>query len=85
MYQQIGLKCPACKDIIYSNSRHDMEWCLCGQLYIDGGYDYIHAGGRLDATEVTRMVPDKNGKRDQPYYYKDEPARAAVLQQRARD
>ena len=85
MYQQIGLKCPACKDIIYSNSRHDFEVCLCGELFIDGGYDYIRSGGVYGATTVTRMVPDKKGKRDQPFYYKDEPERAAVLAQRARD
>ncbi len=35
-----AIKCPSCGDIIYSRARHDMRWCNCGEVAIDGGFDY---------------------------------------------
>lgn len=32
--------CPECGDIIYSRARHDFHSCSCGQVAIDGGFDY---------------------------------------------
>jgi len=34
------LKCPACKKYVYSLHRHDFQWCPCGKLALDGGFDY---------------------------------------------
>jgi len=36
----ITIQCPNCKDIVYSRSRHDCRGCFCGQVAIDGGFDY---------------------------------------------
>lgn len=34
------LKCPACKKFVYSLNRHDFQWCPCGKLALDGGFNY---------------------------------------------
>lgn len=44
MIEQKGIKCPSCEDEIYSNSRHDFVSCSCGEVFIDGGFDYIRVG-----------------------------------------
>ena len=80
MYQQVGMKCPACGDVIYSNSQHDFEECLCGALYIDGGYEYTRVGWDGDTRpgaieRVSRMVDRKAQER----YYGDEPERRDQL------
>lgn len=36
-----AIKCPKCGDTIYSRSRHDMHWCSCKNIAIDGGGDYV--------------------------------------------
>ena len=35
------IKCPSCRDIIYSRTRHDFHFCTCGSIAIDGGFDYL--------------------------------------------
>jgi len=35
-----AIKCLSCGDIIYSRARHDMRWCSCKMIAIDGGFDY---------------------------------------------
>lgn len=37
-------KCPECGDVIYSRARHDWRSCTCGNIYIDGGFDYVRGG-----------------------------------------
>jgi hypothetical protein len=36
----LALQCKLCGDIIYSRARHDFHYCSCGNVYIDGGFDY---------------------------------------------
>ena len=37
-----AIKCPLCKDIVYSRARHDYRRCSCDSVAIDGGQnDYI--------------------------------------------
>jgi hypothetical protein len=33
--------CPKCKDIIYSRASHDFHYCSCGEVAVDGGFDYL--------------------------------------------
>lgn len=33
--------CPVCKDEIYSRSRHDFHYCSCGEVAVDGGFEYM--------------------------------------------
>lgn len=35
-----AIRCPKCRDVIYSRARHDFRWCECGLIGIDGGFDY---------------------------------------------
>lgn len=41
---QRGIQCPRCKEIIFSNSRHDFVACNCGACFIDGGFSYNRQG-----------------------------------------
>ena len=41
-----AIRCPECGDVIYSRTRHDFRNCSCGNVYIDGGLDYIRVGGK---------------------------------------
>ena len=44
MYRN-AVQCAKCKDIIHSKHRHDFVYCSCKSIYIDGGMDYLRAGG----------------------------------------
>ena len=35
------IKCKKCGDIIQSKHRHDMVWCSCHSVAVDGGTDYF--------------------------------------------
>lgn len=37
-------KCLLCGEIIYSNNVHDYKTCKCGNLSVDGGFDYLRRG-----------------------------------------
>lgn len=67
MTVQKGLRCGACNDTVYSNSRHDWERCECGAVFIDGGFDY-HRWGGTGWEWVEREVD----RATLPHYYDDE-------------
>ena len=69
-----AITCSECGDTIYSRARHDMRWCSCGRLFVDGGFDYLRLGGpaieeiavedvEVDATEE-ELYNDWNEKVD---------------------
>ncbi len=35
-----AILCPDCGDVVQSKSRHDLQWCTCGNNFTDGGDDY---------------------------------------------
>lgn len=39
-------QCKLCKDIIESTHRHDFVRCKCGEIFVDGGKDYLKRGAR---------------------------------------
>jgi len=39
------IKCWKCGDTITSEHRHDMVWCKCGAIAIDGGDSYTRITG----------------------------------------
>lgn len=66
-----SIKCPECKDIIYSRTRHDLRHCSCGKCFIDGGFDFIRVSGeeailRILEIKATpkELYDDWNLKRD---------------------
>jgi hypothetical protein len=44
-------RCRRCGDEIESTHRHDMRWCSCGAIAVDGGLHYARRCGDLDAIE----------------------------------
>jgi hypothetical protein len=38
------LQCTNCKDVIQSQYRRHFAACHCGQVYTDGGDDYVRVG-----------------------------------------
>ena len=33
--------CLNCHDVIFSRARHDFRTCSCGNISVDGGFDYM--------------------------------------------
>lgn len=48
----LTLKCPNCHTAIQSRSVHDFRQCKCGDLFVDGGNDYLRYGGNADMGKV---------------------------------
>ena len=57
--------CAVCGDAIYSRARHDMRYCSCGHLAVDGGFDYIKMSGNQNDG---RAIVPVNATRRQLYY-----------------
>ena len=39
-----GIVCPSCKEFIYSRAHYDCHYCSCGEVMVDGGFDYLRIG-----------------------------------------
>jgi len=39
-------KCLKCGDIIESKHVHDFVTCKCGEIFVDGGKDYLRRGAK---------------------------------------
>lgn len=37
-----------CKDIIESKYVHDFKWCVCRNIAVDGGLEYLRRVGNLE-------------------------------------
>ena len=46
------MMCGKCQNVITSMWRHDFKFCACGELFVDGGGDYLRYGGKalMDGT-----------------------------------
>jgi hypothetical protein len=44
-----AVKCLKCKSIVFSRARHDFRTCECGDVSIDGGFDYCKLSHKTDA------------------------------------
>jgi hypothetical protein len=47
---QNAIHCLECDSIVYSVMRHDMAYCICGKVSIDGGKDYTKIGTSTGAS-----------------------------------
>ena len=54
-----AIKCPKCKVVIFSRARHDYRMCPCGEISVDGGFDYFKVGfkGETLPRVIRKMVP----------------------------
>jgi len=58
-----AIKCPTCKDVIFSRARHDFHYCTCGAMFVDGGFDYLRYGGEaFDNVEFINLELDETKK-----------------------
>ena len=59
-------RCKLCNDIIESTHRHDFVRCKCGEIFVDGGLEYLRRGansfdnfiGLSETVEEEIEVPD---------------------------
>ena len=42
------IQCKKCKDIIESKYFHDFKWCVCRNIAVDGGLEYLRRVGNLE-------------------------------------
>lgn len=42
-----AIRCRKCDTVIESKHRHDLRWCPCKSVFVDGGLEYERAGGEL--------------------------------------
>lgn len=56
-----AIRCPKCRDVIYSRARHDCRQCGCGFVAIDGGFDYLKVSMKtpLNLIVVGQFPPEK--------------------------
>jgi hypothetical protein len=53
-------KCKLCEDVIESRHRHDFVECKCGEIFLDGGDDYLRAGAKkVENFVLLKGVEDK--------------------------
>lgn len=50
-----AITCPSCKQTIYSRARHDYHSCECGDVFVDGGFDYLRYGRKDQVPEITKV------------------------------
>ena len=61
-----ALICRKCNSIIYSTCRHDMRFCECKSIAIDGGFDYCQQTGNPDDYVEIRL-PILKATKDELY------------------
>ena len=42
------IQCKKCKDIIESKYVYDFKWCVCRNIAVDGGLEYLRRVGNLE-------------------------------------
>jgi Zn-finger nucleic acid-binding protein len=47
--------CPNCGDKIFSRARHDMRYCTCKHVAVDGGFDYMKISFKKEPPERKRV------------------------------
>ena len=54
------IRCRLCGDVIESRSRHDLRWCRCGEVFVDGGPHYLRTGARTSLDNIEVLVQPPN-------------------------
>jgi len=50
------IRCLKCKDEPFSAFRHDMKWCVCGAVAVDGGQAYLKRSGNPEDYEDMSII-----------------------------
>jgi hypothetical protein len=56
-------QCKLCNDVIESKSGHDFKYCSCGEIFVDGGNEYLRRGAKnfdnfIELSEIEEIVED---------------------------
>jgi hypothetical protein len=51
-------RCKKCGSIIISRHRHDFVWCLCHNVFVDGGNAYTRIGGPALEDNSYELITD---------------------------
>ncbi|GAF67507.1 unnamed protein product [marine sediment metagenome] len=62
--------CPKCGDQIFSRARHDMRYCNCRSISIDGGFDYSRGSFAegIKANEIKSVEIEVPATQDELYW-----------------
>lgn len=60
------VRCDGCGEVIVSTTRHDLRWCKCRSVAVDGGTDYLRritGNASASFTELSeyKNEPDREG------------------------
>ena len=50
-----AIVCKGCGDTVYSRARHDMHFCTCGLVAIDGGREYVKLCGEPENYKLIKL------------------------------
>lgn len=56
-----NIRCKKCGDEIESKTVHDLKFCKCGAVAVDGGHEYLRRCGNREDWEDMSVTND-NGK-----------------------
>lgn len=51
-------RCKLCGDVIESKHRYDIVMCKCGEIFLDGGDEYIRKGAKTDLNNIEMIEDD---------------------------
>jgi ribosomal protein L37AE/L43A len=57
-----AIVCEKCGDTIYSRDRHDFHYCSCGDVAIDGGFDYMKVSFKTGMPKIVHVDVDATKK-----------------------
>ena len=52
-------RCRKCDTVVESTYRHDFVSCKCGAIFVDGGLEYLRAGGNPEDFESLAEYVDE--------------------------
>jgi len=55
-----AVKCHKCGGYAISRHRHDFVWCLCRNIFVDGGPAYTRIGGTALDDDSYTLIKDPN-------------------------
>ena len=58
MIRRNAARCRRCDTVVESTHRHDFVPCRCGAIFVDGGLEYVRAGGNPEDFESLAEVED---------------------------
>lgn len=63
MIVQNAVICNKCDELIVSKNRHDFVECECGNIFVDGGQEYLRRGGHgltdRSYIDMSWSIPDE--------------------------